>query len=64
MSVPLGKYWRSSPLVFVRASLPWRFRIAEVDLHSGVDAELGVLGHFFAVSRVKILETGQGWDLT
>src|SRR5579871_1320583 len=31
--------------VLVAAALSWAFGIAEVDLHSGVDCELDVLGH-------------------
>jgi hypothetical protein len=34
--------------VLVRASLPWAVGIAEVDLESGIDAQLGVLGHLLA----------------
>jgi hypothetical protein len=51
-SVPFGKYWRSSPLVFSFVprchGLPWAVGIAEVDLESGIDAQLGVLGHLLA----------------
>jgi len=50
MLVPLGKYWRSSPLVF---SLVPRcqglLRITEEHLDPGVDTELGVLSHFLAL---------------
>ena len=49
-SVPRGKYWRSSPLVF--SLLPrchGTLRVAEVDLHAGVDGELDVFGHLFAL---------------
>ena len=50
MSVPLGKYWRRSPLVF---SLVPRchgdFGVTEVDVDTGINGELGVLGHFSAL---------------
>ena len=50
MSVPFGKYWRSSPFVFsFDPALPRRFGVAEVDLDAGIDRELGVLGHLFAL---------------
>src|SRR3546814_20451320 len=32
--------------VLVGATLPWALRIAEVDRQAGVDAQLGMLGHF------------------
>ena len=35
--------------VFVGASLPRGLGVTEVDVDSGVDTELGVLGHFFAL---------------
>ena len=35
--------------VFVGAALPWAFGVADVDLDSGVDRELGVLGHLLAL---------------
>src|ERR1700684_1211605 len=45
-SVPLGKYWRSSPLVFsLVAALPWAVRIAEIDSHARLDLEARLLGH-------------------
>ena len=49
-SVPLGKYWRSSPLVF--SLLPrchGLLRVAEVDRQPGLNAQLGVLGHLGAL---------------
>ena len=56
MSVPLGKYWRNSPLVF---SLVPRcqgdFGFTEVDLNASVDGELGVLGHFSALIPGELL---------
>jgi hypothetical protein len=33
----------------VRSALPRGFGVAEVDLDSGVDSELGVFGHLFAL---------------
>ena len=49
-SVPFGKYWRNRPLVFsFLSALPWRLGIAEVELDTGIDRELGVLGHLFAL---------------
>jgi hypothetical protein len=53
-SVPLGKYWRSRPLVLVRAPLPWAVRVAEVDVDPGLHGELGVLSH------LRPLVPGQG----
>jgi hypothetical protein len=45
-SMPLGKYRRSRPSVFlVRAALPGAMRVAEVDLDAGADAHLSVAGH-------------------
>jgi hypothetical protein len=48
--VPLGKYWRSSPLVF---SLVPRCQglcgSQQVDRQAGIDAQLGVLGHLGAL---------------
>ncbi len=44
--MPLGKYWRSNPLVFSlvpRCHGLWR--VAEVDLHAAVDRQACVLGH-------------------
>ena len=35
--------------VLVRAALPGAVRVAEVDLHAGVDGEPGVVGHLGAL---------------
>ena len=44
-SLPLGRYWRSSPLVFsLRPALPRRVRIAEVHLNAGLPREALVRG--------------------
>ena len=49
-SVGLGRYWRSNPFsVLVRSALPRSLGIADVDLHTGVDRELDVLGHLLAL---------------
>ncbi len=47
-SVHLGKYWRRSVGVLVGASLPGTLGVTKVDVDTGVDGELGVLGHLFA----------------
>ena len=48
-SVPLGKYWRSSPFgVLVAASLPGAVRVSEEDRDPGLDFELGVRRELFA----------------
>ncbi len=49
MSVPLGKYWRRSPLVFSLVPRCQGLFGSEEHLDAGVDLELGVLGHFFAL---------------
>src|SRR5215207_7296230 len=45
----VGALWKVLPQqpvgVLVRATLPGAVRVAEVDLKTGVDPELGVLGH-------------------
>ena len=46
-SVPLGKYWRSSPLVF--SLVPRCQGVAEVHLQAAVDRQLRVLGHLGAL---------------
>ena len=48
--VPLGKYWRTKPLVFfVAAALPGTARVAEVDLHVGSDRKALVGMHLLAL---------------
>ncbi len=50
MSVPFGEVLAEESVgVLIGASLPRRLGIAEVDVDSGVDAELDVLGHLFAL---------------
>ena len=49
MSVPLGKYWRSSPLVFSLVPRCQALGVTEEHLDADVDTELGVFGHFFAL---------------
>ncbi len=49
MSVRLGKYWRSSPLVFSLVPRCQGDLGSQKNLDSGVDTELDVLGHFFAL---------------
>ena len=50
-SEDLGRYWRSKPLdsVLVAPALPWTLGIAEVDLHTRLDGEADVLGHFLSL---------------
>ena len=48
-SVPLGRYWRSSPLVFSLSRAARVVRVAEVDLYAGGDGELGVESHLDAL---------------
>ncbi len=46
----LGEVLPQQPIrVLIRASLPWRVRISEVDSDVGVDAELSVFGHLLAL---------------
>ena len=48
-SVPLGKYWRSRPLVFsLVPRCPGALRVGEVDGDVGLDGERGVGGEFLA----------------
>jgi len=50
MSVPFGEVLTQEPVgVFVRASLPWGLGVTEADVDAGVDRELGVLSHLFAL---------------
>ena len=35
--------------VLVRSSLPRRFRVTEIQLDTGINSELGVLSHLFAL---------------
>ncbi len=54
-SVPLGKYWRSRPLVFSFVpALPRTAGVAEEDVQPRVDTQLSVLGH------LRALVPGQG----
>ena len=47
--------------VLVGASLPWTLGVAEVDVEAGVDAQLGVLGHFAALdAQVRVLAISAG----
>ena len=58
--MPFGKYWRNRPFVFSFVpALPRALRVAEVDLDTGGDRELGVLGHLFAlVPRQRLPQMG------
>ena len=50
MRAQVGSLWevlaQQAVRVFIRASLPRAVRVAEVDLHAGVDTQAGVLAHF------------------
>ena len=48
-SVPLGRYWRSSPMVFSFEPRCQGVRVAEVDRDAGGDGEVGVVGHLHAL---------------
>ena len=49
-SVPFGKYWRSSPLVFSHGgALPWCVRVTEVDVDVGGDTDLFPVAHLGAL---------------
>jgi hypothetical protein len=47
-SVPLGMYWRNSPLVFSFEPAATAMGVAEVDRDAGVDREVGVAVHLCA----------------
>ena len=48
-SVPLGKYWRSRPLVFSLLRAARRVRVGEVDLQAGLLLDPGVVEHLVAL---------------
>ncbi len=39
--------------ILISAALPWAMRVAEVDLHAGVDPQAGVLAQFGDLSPVQ-----------